>query len=251
MRRVGCRVRAPTKVVVFQWPCGTDARHRYPRGAQPRRRAIFVERPLSSMKNKRSGSSSGCIPCPISRAPTFTSGALLLTRVGSLFLCVMSWRSRNFQTAVDTTLTSRSRARCSAISTSVMSGNRVNQAKNKVCMGVENRTLRFALLGWRNLALRPLQSCPGARSRNPNRKPRRRLTRRHPALQPPQSPVRANPCCKACPSESPGQKPEESNHNSPDLGIPSDSCFREFALGQESCAPRLTDRRSRKLRRSC
>ena len=39
--------RAPVNVVVFQCPCGTPARHRSPRFARPRRRAIFVDRPIS------------------------------------------------------------------------------------------------------------------------------------------------------------------------------------------------------------
>jgi hypothetical protein len=50
-------VSPPIKVVVFQWLCGIEARQRFPFGAQPRSRAIFVERPLSSMKIRRSGSS--------------------------------------------------------------------------------------------------------------------------------------------------------------------------------------------------
>jgi len=41
---------APVKVVVFQWPCGTPARQRSPRGDRPRRRAIFVDSWFSSMK---------------------------------------------------------------------------------------------------------------------------------------------------------------------------------------------------------
>jgi hypothetical protein len=48
-------VRPPTKVMVFQCPCGIAARQRSPLSAQPRRRVIFVERPLSSMKIRRSG----------------------------------------------------------------------------------------------------------------------------------------------------------------------------------------------------
>jgi hypothetical protein len=43
----------------FQCPCGTGARQRMPFGAQPHRRAIFVDRPLSSTKINRWGSSSG------------------------------------------------------------------------------------------------------------------------------------------------------------------------------------------------
>ncbi len=34
--------RAATKVVVFQWPCGIAARSRWPFGARPRMRAMFV-----------------------------------------------------------------------------------------------------------------------------------------------------------------------------------------------------------------
>lgn len=48
---------APVKVVVFQWPCGTPARQRSPRGARPRSRAILVDRPVSSMKTSFARSS--------------------------------------------------------------------------------------------------------------------------------------------------------------------------------------------------
>lgn len=48
---------APVKVVVFQWPCGTPARQRSPRGARPRRRAILVDSPVSSIKTSFAGSS--------------------------------------------------------------------------------------------------------------------------------------------------------------------------------------------------
>ena len=73
-----------TKVVVFQWPCGTPARSRSPRGARPWRRAMLVEAQVSSMKTRRSGSrsswlveprpraASGCRAGPArSHAPTF------------------------------------------------------------------------------------------------------------------------------------------------------------------------------------
>ena len=49
---------APVKVVVFQWPCGTPARQRSPRGARPRSRAILVDSPVSSMKTSFAGSRS-------------------------------------------------------------------------------------------------------------------------------------------------------------------------------------------------
>ena len=50
------RRRAPTKVVVFQWPWGMLMRNLCPRGARPYRRAILVEAQVSSMKTRRSGS---------------------------------------------------------------------------------------------------------------------------------------------------------------------------------------------------
>jgi hypothetical protein len=52
--------KALVKVVVFQCPCGTGERQRWPRLARPRRRAILVDAPVSSMKTSRSGSSWGC-----------------------------------------------------------------------------------------------------------------------------------------------------------------------------------------------
>src|SRR6195952_4717211 len=64
---------APTKVVVFQCPCGTLARQRCPRGARPRSRAILVDAPVSSMKTRRSGSRSGCPSNQVWRRAT-TSG---------------------------------------------------------------------------------------------------------------------------------------------------------------------------------
>src|SRR4029079_13560110 len=51
---------APTKVVVFQWPCGTLAMQRVPRCERPRSRAILVDAPVSSMNTRRAGSRSGC-----------------------------------------------------------------------------------------------------------------------------------------------------------------------------------------------
>ena len=51
---------APVKVVVFQWPWGTGARHRWPRLARPRSRAILVVAPVSSIKTRCAGSRSGC-----------------------------------------------------------------------------------------------------------------------------------------------------------------------------------------------
>ena len=52
------RRKAPTKVVVFQWPSGTPDRQRSQRGARPRSLAIFAEKPVSSMNARRAGSGS-------------------------------------------------------------------------------------------------------------------------------------------------------------------------------------------------
>ena len=53
-----CR-RPATKVVVFQWPCGTALTSRLPRSARPRRLAMLVVVPVSSMKTSRAGSRPG------------------------------------------------------------------------------------------------------------------------------------------------------------------------------------------------
>ena len=51
-------VRLATKVVVFQWPCGTPTRRRSPRRQRPWVRAMLVEAQVSSIRTKRSGSRS-------------------------------------------------------------------------------------------------------------------------------------------------------------------------------------------------
>src|ERR1035437_10986137 len=43
------RRRAPTKVVVFQCPCGAEAIQRLPLGARPQRRVMLVDVHVSSM----------------------------------------------------------------------------------------------------------------------------------------------------------------------------------------------------------
>ena len=52
--------RPATKVVIFQWPCGTLATSRWPRGLRPRSLVMLVEVPVSSMKTSLLGSSRGC-----------------------------------------------------------------------------------------------------------------------------------------------------------------------------------------------
>ena len=65
--------RPAVKVVVFQCPCGTAARQRWPRFERPRRRAILVEAPVSSMNTKQQGSRLGCCTSQASRRAA-TSG---------------------------------------------------------------------------------------------------------------------------------------------------------------------------------
>src|SRR3954453_5461895 len=50
-----CR-KAARNVIVFQWPWGTLALRRCPRGAQPRSGAMLVLVQVSSMKTRRAGS---------------------------------------------------------------------------------------------------------------------------------------------------------------------------------------------------
>src|ERR1035437_8746511 len=49
----------PTKVVVFQWPCGTEATQRRPLGDRPRLLAMLVVVHVSWIKTSLRGSSSG------------------------------------------------------------------------------------------------------------------------------------------------------------------------------------------------
>src|SRR5271165_3787236 len=52
--------RPATKVVIFQWPCGTLATSRLPRGQRPRSLVMLVDVPVSSIKTNLRGSSRGC-----------------------------------------------------------------------------------------------------------------------------------------------------------------------------------------------
>ena len=60
-------------VVVFQWPWGMAATTRSPRGARPKRRAMFVRAQVSSRKTSRSAISPGCSLRQVARAAA-TSG---------------------------------------------------------------------------------------------------------------------------------------------------------------------------------
>src|SRR3954447_15218936 len=54
-----CR-KAARNVIVLQWPCGTSAGRRSPRGDQARSGAMLVLVQVSSMKTRRAGSTSRC-----------------------------------------------------------------------------------------------------------------------------------------------------------------------------------------------
>jgi len=86
--------RPATKVVVFQWPCGMEARSRSPRGARPRVRAILVDAHVSSMKTSLSGSRS---IWPSNRSSLQDVRPLLLGGVRGLFLSVIfrRWKKRD------------------------------------------------------------------------------------------------------------------------------------------------------------
>jgi hypothetical protein len=60
--------RPATKVVIFQWPCGTLATSRSPRGQRPRSLVMLVEVPVSSMKTSLVGSSRRCSCFQFARA---------------------------------------------------------------------------------------------------------------------------------------------------------------------------------------
>lgn len=64
---------AATSVSVFQWPCGTLATRRSPRGERPRWLTILVVTAVSSMNTRRGASSSDCSAFSSARA-TATSG---------------------------------------------------------------------------------------------------------------------------------------------------------------------------------
>src|ERR1700738_1652623 len=64
---------AATSVSVFQWPCGTLATRRSPRGERPRCRTILVVTAVSSMKTRRGASSLDCSSFSSARAAA-TSG---------------------------------------------------------------------------------------------------------------------------------------------------------------------------------
>jgi len=74
-------------------------------------------------------------------------GAFLLTGVSRLFLCVCWCRSRNFQTAVRTTVTPRISAKRSTISSSVVSGACLSVPKMKLACGSSTEPFGLPCLG--------------------------------------------------------------------------------------------------------
>ena len=91
------RRRPAVKVVVFNSPCGTAARQRWPRFERPRRRAILVEAPVSSMNTSRRGSRSGWLSSQASRARLRRQRRSCWRRA-RFFLKLIPWRSKNRHT---------------------------------------------------------------------------------------------------------------------------------------------------------
>ncbi len=112
---------AATKVVVFQWPCGTGERSRSPRGDRPRVRAILVEVLVSSGKRGGWGSRSGG-PRTKPRAPPSRRGRSCSVATCAFFF-VRQDRARRgkAQRVPSPTVRSCSSRRRASISSSVIS----------------------------------------------------------------------------------------------------------------------------------
>jgi len=91
---------APTKVVVFQWPCGSAANTALAVRRTAIDRAILVEAPVSSMNTSRGCRSQAEIPST-PRVPAATSGRSC-SLACDVFLKVMLWRSKNRQITLGT-----------------------------------------------------------------------------------------------------------------------------------------------------
>ena len=83
--RPGRGASAARKVMVFQWPCGTAAFSRSPRGAQPRSGAMLVLVQVSSMNTRRDGWESGPGISPIAPAGARRPDAPARRRSASFF----------------------------------------------------------------------------------------------------------------------------------------------------------------------
>src|SRR6516162_9319977 len=70
-----CQRGAATKVIVFQWPCGTWPTSRSPRAQRPYSRTILVLAEVSSMNTGRAGSNMRCFfhPAPPGAGPSARS----------------------------------------------------------------------------------------------------------------------------------------------------------------------------------
>src|SRR5215813_2014349 len=115
--------RSPTtRVMVFQWPWGTDPTNRSPRGQRPRSLTKLVLVAVSSMNTNLAGSSRPCLRIQRCRARATSARSCSVAR--RLFLTVTLCRSKNRQTAVRlpgirclriaTTISSKVRSGCSA-----------------------------------------------------------------------------------------------------------------------------------------
>ncbi len=176
---------APVKVVVFQCPWGMPARQRSPRLERPRSRAIFVDRPVSSMKTSLAGSKSSWLS---NQAWHFlkTSGRSC-SNACAVFLYVKPHLRSQLFSARRPIRTSRSSARRATISLSVMSSSvsirvSLNQAHDEAFMPIEARPA--STTGRSRLHLTGFGSrYPADRGRWRHTEPRRSTTRRQARLR--------------------------------------------------------------------
>ena len=149
------------KVVVFQCPCGMEARHLSPRLDRPRRRAILVDAAVSSMKISRAGSRSSW-PSNQSRRRRRTSArccslacAVFFERDAALFE-EHPHRRRHHPNV----MLGRQPVRDLGQRDVRRLG---NKAEDEALMRIELRARRLALLARRHLAARPITTAPPER----------------------------------------------------------------------------------------
>ena len=170
------------KVVVFQCPCGTPDRQRSPRGERPRKRDIFVERPVSSMKTSLAGSRSSC---QSNQSYAASKGRLAPApmHVRSFLNVQPRLRSQtSWSATADRYGFIRAQAQNHLVERDVLL--HIDPADDKCLMRIQPGARTSALFACGQLTLSRIGD-PGNGRRNPNSKPRRRRARRHPACRSP------------------------------------------------------------------
>jgi hypothetical protein len=170
--------RPAVKVVVFQWPWGTAARHRSPHRLRPRNRAIFVDAAVSSTKISLSGLRSSW-PSNQALRRREHRGAAVRRRAPSFFERDAApveeqpdRRWRRPHTAIDgKALTDLGKRDVRHV---------LDEAENEGLMRVELRTRRLALFARLHLAGLTIAAIPGSGRRNPDPEAPRCLPRRNP-----------------------------------------------------------------------